>query len=172
MTDQEAQLKLQAFMDGELSVRETSEVRDLLERNPEARALLAELRNTKAALAGNEAECRLPESREFFWSKIEREIQRSSRPARPVVSQSWFAWFRRHLLPVSGIALVSCLLALAALRSGGSSAQMGEMELNADDMSSYTYRDQQQKITMVWLSDRNEDSQFTEKSGLASVTSE
>ena len=52
-----------------------------LARDREAAALLEELRNTRAALAGFEAEVRLPESREFFWSKIEREIQRLEAPA-------------------------------------------------------------------------------------------
>ena len=79
--DYNAQLKLQAFLDGELPEAEASEVANWLARDREAAALLEELRNTRSALAGFEAEVRLPESREFFWSKIEREIQRLETPA-------------------------------------------------------------------------------------------
>lgn len=176
MTDQDSLLKLQAFMDGELSVRETAEVKAWLERDPEARALLAELRNTTSILTGNETEYRLPETREFFWSKIEREITRQSQsqPERQAISRSWFAWLRGHLMPVSGVALIVCLVSMLAIRPGHSAVQFGEMELASDDMSSYTYRDQQQKMTMVWLSDRSSEdsSQFTDKTSVDTVAPE
>ena len=46
------------------------------------------------------------------------------------------------------------------------------MELASDDMGAYTFRDQQQKMTMVWLYDRNDDSQFTDPSDVASMDEE
>ena len=60
---QELQLKLQAYLDGELPEGEAREVAGLLAQDAEARALLAELKNTRAALAGFEADIKLPESR-------------------------------------------------------------------------------------------------------------
>ena len=68
----EFQLKLQAHLDGELSERESREIETALATDAEARALLAELRNTCGALAGFEAELKLPEERAFYWSKIRR----------------------------------------------------------------------------------------------------
>lgn len=176
MTNHESQLKLQAFMDGELSVREAAEVRDWLAQDAEAHSLLAELRNTTAALSGNEPECRLPETREFFWSKIEREIERQSaepmRP-RPVAAGPVFAWLRRHLMPVASVAAVCAVLVFIAVRSQGPEARIGEMALISDDMGSYTYRDQADKMTMVWLYDRNSaDSQVADSSDIDNVTPE
>jgi len=66
MIELEAQIKLMAYLDGELPEREAVEVREWLARDEEARALLAELQNTGAALAGHEAGLKLPETREFF----------------------------------------------------------------------------------------------------------
>ena len=69
-------IKLQAHLDGELTGRDAQQVAALLESDVEARALFNELQQTRTVLKGNEPEFRLPESREFFWSKIEREIGR------------------------------------------------------------------------------------------------
>jgi len=80
--DHEKQLKLQAFLDEELSEAEAKEVASWLAKDQEATLLLAELRNTRQSMARFEAGVRLPESREFYWSKIEREIERLE-PARP-----------------------------------------------------------------------------------------
>ncbi|HZV35801.1 MAG TPA: hypothetical protein VFB72_14595 [Verrucomicrobiae bacterium] len=176
MTNHESQLKLQAFMDGELSVREAAEVREWLAQDAEAHALLSELRNTTAALKGNEPQCRLPETREFFWSKIEREIERQGaqpmRP-RPVAAGSLLAWLRRHLMPAVGVAAVCSALVFIAVRSHGPQLRIGEMALVSDDMGSYTYRDQADKMTMVWLYDRSSaDSQVADSSDIDNVTTE
>jgi anti-sigma factor RsiW len=154
MTNQD-QMKLQAFIDGELSVREATEMRELLAADAEASALAAELRNTVSAISGNEMERELPESREFFWSKIEREIERQAeQPARSVPSESWLAWLRHYVLPVGGLAIITCLLGIVAIRNHGPKNPFGQMDLASEDMGSYTYRDHENKMTMVWLYDR------------------
>ena len=85
--DYDAQLKLQAFLDGELPEGEASKVTNWVARDREAAALLEELRNTRGALAGFEAGIQLPESREFFWSKVQRDIQRLETPVtRPAAA--------------------------------------------------------------------------------------
>src|SRR5271165_4304682 len=99
MITEETQLKLQAHLDGELSAAETGALKTLLGGDAEARVLLEELRHTKAALAGHEAGTKLPESREFFWSKIQREIERQERvAAEPLRRASWLARVRGHFL--------------------------------------------------------------------------
>src|SRR2546425_134197 len=106
----ENELKLQAYLDGELSARETKAVAELVTQDTTARELLAELRFTKNALAGNEPEVKLPESREFYWCKIQREIQRLEAPpaTRPV---PWFAWWKqKYWIPFTGFAVMVALV--------------------------------------------------------------
>jgi anti-sigma factor RsiW len=91
-------LKYQAFVDGELSDREARQLELTLQQDPEAKAVVAELRATKALLRENEPEMAVPESREFYWGKIQREIQRlEAEPATDAVS-GWLAVVRgwRH----------------------------------------------------------------------------
>ena len=70
MIEYQKQLKLQSYLDGELPEAEAAEVARWLSEDQEASALLTELRQTTQAMAGFEDGVRLPESREFFWSKI------------------------------------------------------------------------------------------------------
>ena len=158
MITQELQLKLLAYLDGELSASESAAIKELLPRDAEARELLGELQCTKSVLVGHEADCRMPESREFFWSKIEREIERQSSPVTVAPRVSWLQWLQGHLLPLSGAALLAVLLGIFTLHPGTSNAAAGEMELASDDVGSYTFRDQEHDATMVWLYDRTDDS--------------
>ena len=104
--DYDSQLKLQAYLDGELSEREAREFATLLARDQDATLLLGELRMTRQILRGAEPRMQFPESREFYWSKISREIQRqeaSSVAREPAAKSSWFGW-RKLLLPAGAVA--------------------------------------------------------------------
>ena len=149
--DDKAQLKLQAYLDGELAQGERREVEAWLARDPEAMALLTELRQTTAALKGFESEIKLPESGEFYWSKIQREIQRQARPApsSPAAS-SLFALWRRFLAPISAMAAVVVAGLLAVLQLGGPASPESEMALS--DTAAFTYRDYARGMTLVWVS--------------------
>jgi anti-sigma factor RsiW len=151
----EAQLKLQAYLDGELPSREAAEVKAWLARDAEAQALLKELENTGAALTGHEAELKVPETRDFYWSKIARDIERQSRQEAPArVPAWWAAWLWRSLIPAGALALVCTLV----LRSGISEAApefAPELEVASDDVGAYTFRNQETGLTMIWLYDRD-----------------
>jgi anti-sigma factor RsiW len=99
----ELELKLQAWVDGQLPVREADEVASLIEKDADARAMLTELKNTRTALAGFEDGIKLPETREFYWSKIAREIERLKSKPQPA-NISWFHYFRRLLIPAGAVA--------------------------------------------------------------------
>jgi anti-sigma factor RsiW len=168
MISEELQLKLQAWLDGELPPNEAAEMQALAARDPDARELVEELRHTAAALSGNETEARLPETREFYWSKIQREINRqeaanADHPAASRPSVSWFAWLRGHFISVGATAVLACILGIFAFSSRAPDGLGGEVELASDDMGSYTYRDQDEQLTMVWLYDKHaDDSQLPE----------
>lgn len=148
MMDHDAQLKLQAFLDGELAEGEARMVAEGLARDPEGAALLAELRHTRQALAGFEAGVKLPESREFYWSKIEREIERVSKEAREPVPVPWIVRLRRVLVPAVTVAL----LALVGLLSSRHGASTPGVETALADSGAFTYHDYSAGATLVWLS--------------------
>ncbi len=91
--NEEQQLKLQAWLDRELPDAEARQVEAWIASDPEAARLRAELENTRHALAGFEAGVRLPETREFYWSKIAREIERQEPRPAPAAAEapSWLA---------------------------------------------------------------------------------
>jgi anti-sigma factor RsiW len=151
MTD-EQQLKLQSFLDGELPEDEAREVASWLARDAEATGLLNELRNTRKAIKASEANVRLPESREFFWSKIEREIQRLEPVPQTAERVSPFAFLRRLLAPSAAFA-VFLIAGLVAVRqmNFGSSGNILETETALADSSAFTYRDYSAGVTLVWL---------------------
>ena len=146
--DYDAQLKLQSYLDGELPESEAREIANLVAQNREAVALFAELRNTRQALVGCEVGVALPESREFFWSKIEREIYRleESEPAQR--SSSVFAAWRRFLMPAGAVAALA-IAAFIGLSSGSHSPIHG---MAVADPGAFTYHDFSAGTTLVWLS--------------------
>ena len=147
MKDHESELKLQAFLDGELPEGEAREVVALLARDREAAGLLAELKFSRQALSGFDRSIRLPESREFFWSKIQREIEKHPVETMAAPKTSWFAQLRRMLVPATAFALV-CLAGVVVLRHGGG---VSGAETSVAAPGAFTYRDFDTGTTLVWL---------------------
>jgi anti-sigma factor RsiW len=146
--NEEQQLKLQAFLDGELSEDEARTTAAWVARDAEATALLGELRNTRKALADFEPGVKLPESREFYWSKIEREIQRLEPAPQPVRRPSLASWLGRLLVPAGAIAAL-IIVGLVAIRPPGANPST---DASLADAGAFTYRDQAAGLTVVWLS--------------------
>jgi len=154
--DHKNELKLQAALDGELSEAEAREVALWLARDQDAVLLQTELRNTRQALSGAQAPMMLPESREFFWSKIQREIAREEKPAAAEVKTSWFARWQRMLIPAGAIAaLAIAVMVTIGPPAASSSADMAESSHN--DAGAFTYHDYDAHATLVWLSYPAED---------------
>ncbi|SRR6266478_5044717 len=164
--DFETELKLQAYLDGELPEAEARDVARLLAHDQEAVLLLGELRNTRQALKGSEAIVQLPESREFYWSKISREIQRLERP-QPVEQKRPFIFrLQRFLVPVTGALAVAVFLGITLF--GNSGTALGETELSTEDMGAITFRSESEGMTTVWLYDRG-DSELSDEPAPDSV---
>lgn len=149
------QIKLQAYFDGELSGREAREISELIAKDAEARALLAELKNIGGTLREFEPGIKLPETREFYWSKIEREIQRLERSKPADAPASIFAAWRRLLVPVGAIAVLILAGILISAQFGAShksNIPTPAVEALLADSGAVTYRDQETGTTLVWLS--------------------
>ena len=150
--DYDVQIKIQAYLDGELPDSEAREVANLLAKDKEAVALHNELRNTRQALSGAEVGIELPESRGFFWSKIKRDIERLEPDAPMEAAPSIFAAWRRLLVPAGAIAA----LAVAVLIANRPVMQV-RLEATRSDPNTFTYRDYSGGATLVWLSYPAED---------------
>jgi anti-sigma factor RsiW len=154
-------IKLQAQLDGELTGREAQEIAALIENDAEARALFAELQQTRTMLTANEPEFRLPESREFYWSKIERQIERLE--AAPTVAQSpaWLLFFRRHLTAIGGTAVAAALVMFVGVQMNLTGDLFEEIDNPLDDTSSFSFRSESQQMTLVWISNPFVDAEET-----------
>lgn len=154
-------MRLQAYLDGELGAAERAQVESVLAQDPEARALERELRMVMSALRDADPVVSVPESREFYWSRIERAINASeavaARQARP---ESTFAgWFRRALLPLSGVA-AACFMLFMGLRETGLPVSMhGETESPLAETGALTFRSEAERVTVVWLYDKDQASE-------------
>ena len=159
--NQESELRLQSYLDGELSPREARRVAAWLDGDPEAQALLGELKMARTALAGNEPELHLPESREFYWSKIRREIERAEKAEAGLPRRGWLAW-RKYLVPFAGTALVA-ILAISTARFGDvtgadeSARHLAEVENLSEHTGSYSFRSHAENMFVVWVYDQNQE---------------
>jgi anti-sigma factor RsiW len=168
----EQQLKLQAFLDGELPENEAREILSWTQRDGAAAALLAELKNTRQAMSKASPHLSVPESREFFWSKIEREIQRLE-PAAAAPCVSLFAALRRWLLPavaVSALVIAGLVPHFNVPKSAveaAADADTPTVETTLANSDATTYRDASEGTTLVWFSSAADDSPVPSKTPAA-----
>jgi anti-sigma factor RsiW len=151
----EQQLKLQAFLDGELPEAEAREIANWIANDQEAAALQTELKNTRKALSGHEADIKMPESREFYWSKIRRAISIDQPVEKAAPELSLMGQLLRVFMPASALAIVAITALVAAKNFGllkGSAPATPELQTALNDPGAFTYRDEQEGMTVVWLS--------------------
>lgn len=148
----ELELKVQAWLDGELPDHEARRIGEWIARDSEASALAAELGSVRKAMFRQEAAGAVGESREFYWSKIQGQIQREAGAHRGE-SSTWYARWRRFMAPLAGVAALGCVLAMALLRSA--SPTFDEISSTGEGMQAVTFHDQAAQMTVVWLEDNN-----------------
>jgi len=149
---QDIQLKLQAYLDGELPPDESKAVVDLIASDLEMRGLLTELTNTRAAMVAHEVDVKVPATREFYWSGIRREIERQEKPSPKRQDTPIFAVLRRILVPAGGLAAVLVAVMLAGHQFGSAGGVLREeTETTFDDAGAFTYRDYDSGTTLVWM---------------------
>ncbi|MEO7299395.1 MAG: hypothetical protein ABI042_12570 [Verrucomicrobiota bacterium] len=152
--NEEIKLKLQAYLDGEVSSREAAEISALLNHDNEAQLLAQELRFMRQAMIGNEPSFKLPETHDFFWSKIEREIEGSEKQAAPVAAKGW--WRPSFARYIGGFAAASALLMISLLAFNGQNTSLpGEMESTGEEMGAIRYHSDADQMTVVYLFDRD-----------------
>jgi anti-sigma factor RsiW len=150
----DTELKLQAYLDAELPAEEARLMEEWLTRDAQARAVCEELRATKKLLQGNELPRTLSESREFYWSKIERAILRGEQVEQPVSPVATIRkWWFRLAAPLAGATLLGAVL-FVALRSGTSSSGMAyfhEVETPVEESTGITFHSEAAHMIVVWV---------------------
>lgn len=161
--NREMQLKLQAYLDGELSARESRHIEQSVARDPQAKALLEELTFTKAFVAANEPQLTLPESREFYWSKIEHAISKAPEQERTttlaaLLWERFLAW-RKLLVPIAATALVT-VLAVKSIPNGEPPYwPLAEVENLSEHTGSFSFRSHAENMFVVWVYEKPEAAQ-------------
>ena len=145
---------LQAWLDGELSEAQAEQMRLLAAADPDAARLLAELRLAKAAVLEHERLTQVPESREFYWSKIERQIRAAAVPQnaanREAQDRVWPLLWRRWFSPLAAVAAVAAVL-LVALNQPAPDGTLDNVSTTADGLEARTIRDKSTGMTIVFL---------------------
>jgi anti-sigma factor RsiW len=154
MIDSGTALKVQARLDGELSAAEAGAVARLVEQDAEARAVDAELRQIRGLLAKHQPEHVVPETREFYWSRIQREIEREMAGRERSGSGSGL-WWLKWLVPVAGTGLL-CLYLLQGMfneaeQEPALTAFEQETETTLANATSFSFRSEAEGMTVVWV---------------------
>ena len=162
MINHETELKLQAYLDGESSEAEAKGIADLLGCDAGAQTLYQELRIAKSLLAGNELERKLPEPPEFYWSKIQRHIERlESTQADGLTETAASRWWTRFLAPVGVLAALAVFVAVALRNPEGGGRFLAlddshEIETPLEETSSFSFRSEAAAMTVVWVDSHRE----------------
>lgn len=151
MINQETQIKLQAYLDNELSASESREMAAWLDRDAQAAALHAELKEVTLLLKGNELEVKVPETREFYWSQIQRAIDQSATQRQPQ-ARRYPVWMRLFA-PALGVAvLLLTALSLVRLNTAPSAlSSLQEIDMPLEDTAAISFHSQSAGMTVVWV---------------------
>ena len=162
MINHQTELKLQAYLDGELSPGEVRAITHLLESDAGAQGLYQELKAARSLLAGNELERKLPESREFYWSKIQRQIERMESTQGVEAAESAASpWWTRFLAPAGVVAALAVFVAVALRSPEGGRSFLAlddsyEIETPLEETSSFSFRSEAAAMTVVWVDSHRE----------------
>lgn len=145
-------LKIQAYLDGELTSAEAQEVETWLTQDAEARSIYEELKGTVGALKQADAGVPLPCSGDFYWSQIQRQIEGVERPAQEARPSTWVPSWWKVLLPASVVGLLAVLLSLNPARNPVMATGYHiEVETDYPDASVMTYRSESEGVSVVWI---------------------
>lgn len=161
MNTNERYLELQAYADGQLDQLEDhspgrrAELERLIASDAEARAFVEGVRSVSQLLRANEPVHQVPESREFYWSQIQRRIESAERADGRAVGpahRSSFSW--RWLAPAFGLAAVTVAVVLASRGSLPGFQPLGEVavsEQGYDASGAMVFRSESDGVTICWL---------------------
>jgi hypothetical protein len=150
MKENEIELKIQALVDGELTEFEAGKLRDRIKNDIRLQILHERLTQMKDLISTHEMPRVLPESSDFYWSKIAQEIEVGESAAQSLGMK----WVFRRLAPLLGIASVALLITL----QGPNLPDLGivldynhELELLVDEIDVMTFNSADDSMSVVWI---------------------
>ena len=150
-------LTVQAHVDGELPADQAGAVGARIQQDAESRHLAEELASTRELLALGEPEHKLAESREFYWSKIQRQIDAEARAQERAARapRSGVAWWLRFVVPAAAVALLLALavpITMSRLGARHAISFLGhEIDSPLDETSTISFYSQADAMTVVWV---------------------
>jgi len=144
----ELTLDLQAYVDGELPPEKRAAVEAALSGDSEARELVEGLRRLSLLVREHEPEIRVPASREFYWSQIQRQIESAERPAATRPAATALGWLR-WLVPAMGAAAVAVVVNLRP--SPEEVAFAGTFDSAQTESSAVVFRSESDGVTIHWI---------------------
>ena len=149
MNTQEMTLNLQAYVDGELTTAQRAELEKYLAKDANAQTLVTGLKQLSALLKEGEPIAKVPDTREFYWSQIQRRIAaqekaqaRSTEPAR--TAARWLRW----LVPSLGVAVAAVVI---SRQYGPTQAPIASIEGSQTEASSVVFRSESDGVTIHWI---------------------
>jgi anti-sigma factor RsiW len=154
MNTTEQILDLQAYVDGELPPERRAQVEAALSADADARELVAGLRNLSGLIRANEPELKVPASREFYWSQIQRQIDAAEKQSREeaVPAASALGWLR-WLVPALGVATVAVVVSLRPGKTPDTNVTLAAANVDSfqADSSSVMFRSESDGVTVHWI---------------------
>lgn len=156
-------LRVQSYVDGELTAAERTQVDAFLAKNPEARELCEGLRAAKAILVDGELVREVPALRDDYWRGISRRIQREDQPkvSIPWLDRVRLLWSVGSVRWASATFAVAILLALAglALRTERQWAAFpGPQEIESmpqdEGVADISFVSESAGMSVVWIAQR------------------
>jgi hypothetical protein len=150
--NREAQLKVQAWLDGELGRGDVAEVSRLVREDPVSAGLARELKLTRQWLAAGEPVRPLPQTREHYWDGIARQLTPHGQPGTTTRALAdWGIWLRWLIPAAAAIVLLAVLFTPPADAPRSAGISPAEVDTPLDDLGSFTFRSDSEQMTVVWV---------------------
>ena len=152
MKENEIELKIQALVDGELTEFEAGKLRDRIKNDIRLQILHERLMQMKDLISKHEMPRVLPESSDFYWSKISQEIEVGGSAAQSSAQSLGMKWVFRRLAPLLGIASVALIITLQEPNLPDLGIVLNHNhELLSDEIDVMTFNSADDSMSVVWI---------------------
>ena len=160
MKEQDRELLLQAYVDGQLDPSEVDQVGRMIQEDPAVLETIEEFRRLSQLCSLADRQVTVPMPRGPYWTRIQSQIADApSSVVEPPLQRitSWLDLLLKFAVPSAAVfALVTTLFLLNPISTPHSKDFVvlsidHEIETLSEDASYMTFRSEQEGLTVVWL---------------------